>query len=288
MTEKFIAAVRSGDTCAIRMLLTHELKQGPVRRAFKKMCQYAEANVDNVFDLHDGKILTNDKTLWNKELLENVLKELDNNFSKERLYYLVDVSAFIMDESKNDNINKPDSEFKKTTVEIITHAEDIHLKEKFIDAVKNNNIISIRLFLANELMLDPRGYSFKIMRDYAENNINELYESHNQESFVEDQSKWDQELLYTIRNDLDTNFSRERLGYFERLCKVVLKEKALSLKTEEKKLKTQEPHNTEPTYSGTEYESKQITTKHNQFLKRLLNEMVIKPFKEGLEGENNN
>ena len=132
-------------------------------------------------------------------------------------------------------------------------------------------------------MLDPRGYSFKTMRVYAENNSTDLYEVHNGDNFVEDQSEWNQEFLFNVRNDLDSNFSRERLGYFEMVCKVVLKDKALSLETEEKKKKAQKTNSTESTNSGTESESNK--KKHNNFLKRLINEKVVKPYKEGLEGE---
>ena len=77
MKENFIEAVSGGDIFAIRLFLTHELKQNPNGKTLKKMCQYAEVNVDNIFDLHDGKILNNDKTLWNKELMDNILNDLD-------------------------------------------------------------------------------------------------------------------------------------------------------------------------------------------------------------------
>ena len=96
-------------------------------------------------------------------------------------------------------------------------------------------------------------------------------------------SIWNQEFLFNVRNDLDSNFSRERLGYLEMVCKVVLKDKALSLETEEKKKKAQKTNSTESTNSGTESESNK--KKHNNFLKRLINEKVVKPYKEGLEGE---
>lgn len=284
MKENFIEAVSGGDIFAIRLFLTHELKQNPNGKTLKKMCQYAEVNVDNIFDLHDGKILNNDKTLWNEELMDNIQNDLDNNFSKERFDYLADVSEFMKANIARRNILEPDSNSKKTETENKPNTENVQLKEKFIESVKNNNVIAIRLFLANELMLDPRGNSFKLMRDYADNNSSDLYEVHNGENFVEDQSEWNQEFLFNVRNDLDSNFSRERLGYFEMVCKVVLKDKALSLETEEKKQKAQKTNSTEPTASGTESESNK-KTKHNNFLTRLINEKVVKPYKEGLKGE---
>lgn len=139
------------------------------------------------------------------------------------------------------------------------------------------------MFLANELMLDPRGDSFKSMRNYAESKLDNLYEKQNDEIFEKDQSEWNQEFLFNIRNDLDTNFSREMLEYFKRVCKVVLKDKAFALDAEEEKPKSN--YNLGYGASDPEPESnnKQKTVKHKNFLRRLINEKVIKPYKKGLE-----
>lgn len=109
------------------------------------------------------------------------------------------------------------------------------MKSKFMTAVGDSDVLTVRLFLSNELLLDPRGKSFKKMLTYAAMNITQLYEVHNGEVFTEDQSLWDESLLFSVKNDLDSNFSKERLEYFERLADVVLKEKVKALKEEDKK-----------------------------------------------------
>lgn len=99
MKDQFIKAVRDGDIITVRSFLTQELKYNPTGKRFKQMRLYAGMNVDCLYDPHDGKSLDNDKSLWNEQLLENILKDLDKNFSNERLNYLADVAAFVLNES---------------------------------------------------------------------------------------------------------------------------------------------------------------------------------------------
>jgi hypothetical protein len=108
------------------------------------------------------------------------------------------------------------------------------MKPKFKRIVDAGDLVGTRLFLANEMMLDPRGKSFSEMRSYAENSFTNLYEMHDGTSFELDREKWDENLLNAVRNDLDYNFSRERLDYYCDVAKVVLKEKVASLDAEEK------------------------------------------------------
>jgi hypothetical protein len=110
------------------------------------------------------------------------------------------------------------------------------MKPKFKRIVDAGDLVGTRLFLANEMMLDPRGKSFSEMRSYAENSFTNLYEMHDGTSFELDREKWDENLLNAVRNDLDYNFSRERLDYYCDVAKVVLKEKVASLDAEEKEI----------------------------------------------------
>lgn len=48
------------------------------------------------------------------------------------------------------------------------------MKAKFIKAVESGDLVSIRLFISNELMLDPRGKSFSEMKSFAESKISNL------------------------------------------------------------------------------------------------------------------
>ena len=97
---------------------------------------------------------------------------------------------------------------------------------KFIDAVQTENLVRTRLALSNELMLDPRGLTFKEMLQYAESNLSLLYQEDDGKIYDNDPTKWNEDFLYDIKNSLDLNFSREKLTIYETVAKHVLKEKA--------------------------------------------------------------
>ena len=107
------------------------------------------------------------------------------------------------------------------------------MRPKFIKSVEDSNYVRVRISLANELMLDPRGKSFKEMLSYAENKLSDLYETHDGASYSENSEDWNKELLYRVKNDLDYNFSRERVLFYEKIAKYVLQEKAKQLDIEE-------------------------------------------------------
>ena len=108
------------------------------------------------------------------------------------------------------------------------------MKAKFVKAVNSGDIISVRLFLNNELMLDPRGKSYAEMKSYAESKLNNLYDTDNGKTYDKEESEWDESFLFVVSNDLEDNFSKERLSYYEKVAKQVLKDKAEHLDAEEK------------------------------------------------------
>lgn len=107
------------------------------------------------------------------------------------------------------------------------------MKVKFIKAVENRDLVSVRLFIANELMLDPRGKSFAEMKNFAEAKFDNLYDPDNAKSYSSVKTDWNEELLFSIKNDLDDNFSKEKLAIYESVAKYVLKDKAEELDKEE-------------------------------------------------------
>ena len=107
------------------------------------------------------------------------------------------------------------------------------MKVKFIKAVESGDLVSVRLFIANELMLDPRGKSFTEMKNFAEAKFDNLYDPDNAKSYSSVKTDWNEELLFSINNDLDDNFSKEKLAVYESVAKYVLKDKAEELDKEE-------------------------------------------------------
>lgn len=107
------------------------------------------------------------------------------------------------------------------------------MKAKFIKAVESGDLVSVRLFIANELMLDPRGKSFSEMRNFAESKFTNLYDADDAKSYPSVKTEWNEELLFSIKNDLDDNFSKEKLAIYENVAKYVLKDKAEQLNKED-------------------------------------------------------
>lgn len=109
------------------------------------------------------------------------------------------------------------------------------MEDKYKKAVENGDLSDVRLFLSNELMFDPRGASFHEMLSYAESHLNGLFVPDNGHRSEKDAAQWDKDFLYQIKNELDDNFSREKLNYYEQVAKQVLKDKAQQLDEEEAK-----------------------------------------------------
>lgn len=110
------------------------------------------------------------------------------------------------------------------------------MKPKFKKVVDAGDLVGTRLFLANEMLLDPRGKSFNEMRSYAETAFSNLYDVHDGGSFEQNKAAWNEDLLYNVKNNLDSNFSRERLDFYYNLAREVLKDKAAHLDDEDTKL----------------------------------------------------
>lgn len=106
------------------------------------------------------------------------------------------------------------------------------MRNKFKNTVDSGELIGTRVGLTNELLLDPRGGSFKEMREYAEDRLPDLYEQHDGEELDMDHDHWTESVLFDTKNALEDNFSRERLDYYCQMAKVVLKDKADALDRE--------------------------------------------------------
>lgn len=99
------------------------------------------------------------------------------------------------------------------------------MKQEFIDAIEAKDIITVRLIISNELLLNPKGDTYRKMKEYAEANVLDLYETHDGGTLDIDEENLSVNVLVQIKNDLDSNFSRERIAVYERVAGIVLSEK---------------------------------------------------------------
>lgn len=101
------------------------------------------------------------------------------------------------------------------------------MKQEFITAVNDSDLAKVRISLSNELLLDPRGATFSEMLRYAQERLPDLFEeNHVSDYSVPPQEKWDKSFLFKVKNDLDSNFSKEKLAFYEAVIKAVGKSKA--------------------------------------------------------------
>lgn len=111
------------------------------------------------------------------------------------------------------------------------------MKAKYIEAVTSQNVRKVRMMLADELLLDPRGETFTEMLEYAKNNLPYLFEPNKVSNyeFSLDESTWDIELASTIKQDLISNFSIEKLALFEKVARKIGEHKAKALNEKERR-----------------------------------------------------
>ena len=57
------------------------------------------------------------------------------------------------------------------------------MKTQFMKGISDGDLLTTRLFLANEMMLDPNGKGFAKMCSLAEMNVESLYERHSRNFF---------------------------------------------------------------------------------------------------------
>ena len=121
------------------------------------------------------------------------------------------------------------------------------MKQKFIESVKSGDVRKVRLSLSNELLLDPRGKAFAEMLNYAKANLSNLFEENREARYeVLPKEQWDENFLFTVKSDLDSNFSVEKLAFYQAVIEIVGKDKMASLDEEEKNAKMQKSSSHQP------------------------------------------
>lgn len=121
------------------------------------------------------------------------------------------------------------------------------MDKDFIKDVDEGNVKSVRLDLSNELLLDPRGETFTEMLTYAMGKLPDLFQENKEANYsVPPQENWNEDFLFIVKNDLDSNFSKEKLAFYQAVIEKVGKAKAEELEREEKEPKYKESQSTQP------------------------------------------
>lgn len=111
------------------------------------------------------------------------------------------------------------------------------MKEKYKAAVDAGDVDMTRMSLSNELLLDPRGGTFSEMLEYAVTHLPNLFVENKEASYaVPPKDQWNKDFMYDVKIDLDSNFSKEKLAFYEMVVKYVNKDKAIEIEEEESRM----------------------------------------------------
>lgn len=102
LSPEFRSTVKSGNLLRVRIMLKDSLIVDPTFFQFNEMFAYARCELPDLLVPYDGEVLENDRTKWNKELMNKELVEFVDNFSDVRIDHLKKVISVVL----NENIRK--------------------------------------------------------------------------------------------------------------------------------------------------------------------------------------
>lgn len=108
----------------------------------------------------------------------------------------------------------------------------MEINNEFKNAVQEQDVLLIRVMLKNSMWRDPTFKEFNELLGYAEKNVDNLYDKHDGEDFIDDKSQWDRNLLAEQQAKCLDNFSHERVTYLRKLCRYLYADKIKSIENE--------------------------------------------------------
>jgi hypothetical protein len=112
LDSDFIEAVKNRNKRLIRIMLGNIITIDPTSKTFKEMLEYAEQNMDDLFDIHHGELKVN-RDAWTKDYYTDQQTELSFNFSRQRLELLCDIAVHLY----SDRINAINEEIARKNKE---------------------------------------------------------------------------------------------------------------------------------------------------------------------------
>lgn len=88
ISTEFTNAVKEKNIGLVRIMLRNSMLSDLTLREFNECVAYAESELPDLYDEHDGEEFTSDMSAWNKELLDDQTVSVIDNFSKERVAFL--------------------------------------------------------------------------------------------------------------------------------------------------------------------------------------------------------
>ena len=94
LTSEFMEAVSNGKKTRVRIMLKDIMLIDPSCKSFDEMITYAESNMSDLFDEHDGESFCEEKSEWTEDYMNQQMVSVVTNFSKERIAILKKIVGF--------------------------------------------------------------------------------------------------------------------------------------------------------------------------------------------------
>lgn len=105
------------------------------------------------------------------------------------------------------------------------------LSPEFNSAIKNGNLLRVRIMLKDSLIVDPTFGQFNEMFAYARQALPTLLVHFDNGDLEDDCSKWDKDLMNMELVEIVNNFSEARIDHLKKVISIVLADKIRSAKT---------------------------------------------------------
>lgn len=96
LTSDFKAAISDKNIIRTKIMLKDSLIIDPTFVQFEEMLFYAKEHLPEILVPFDGEQLENNKTKWNKNVMNDEMTQLISNFSEERIDHLKKVIAEVL------------------------------------------------------------------------------------------------------------------------------------------------------------------------------------------------
>jgi hypothetical protein len=94
LQRDFIDAVESRNKRKVRVMIKDSFMIDPSMRTLNEMLSFAEREITDLYEAHEGAPPNNDKTAWDEKYFNSQLGDLLFNFSRERIDHLEKVCAY--------------------------------------------------------------------------------------------------------------------------------------------------------------------------------------------------
>ena len=103
------------------------------------------------------------------------------------------------------------------------------INNDFKEAVANKDEVLVRIMLKDSMILDPTFTTFDELSVYASERMESLYVAFDGDTLNSNESDWDKDFMNLEMVKLMDNFSKERVAFLRKVCKVVYADKYESI-----------------------------------------------------------